>query len=450
MVAEAVMRGFRSTIILLLVLLGLLGYIYFIEMKKPAANLADQKQKVFTVESDKIEEIDVKAASGDRTVLKKAGGAWSIAEPVAARADESEVTGLVTNLASLEIQRVVDENPADLAQFGLAKPRVEVAFKKSGAAGIERLLLGDKNATGGEIYAKLAAAKRVFLVSSFLESTFDKGTFALRDKTILAFPRDKVDALEIVSEDLRLAFAKRGDRWVLDGPEAVRIDPAQVEGAVGRLQTLTMKSIAAADVADTDLAKYGLDRPAATATVGAGSARAVLAIGKDDGAGNVFARDLSRRMVVTVEAALREELKKKADEYRPKDVFEFRSFNATRLEVTRGTATAAFERGAAKDGATKWRRVNPATDVGTAAVDSLLSSLSGLVVDRYVDAKTKTGADAPIAIVTAKYDDGKKQERVVFGKVGSDVFATRAGESGGAKIDAARFDEAMKALDAVK
>ncbi len=190
------MRGFRSTFVLLLVLLGLLGYIYFVEMKKPAAGLADQKQKVFTVASDTIEEIEVKAASGDRTVLKKAGGAWSLAEPVTAKADESEVTGVVTNLASLEIQRVVDENPADLAQFGLATPRVEVAFKKSGAAGSERLLLGDKNATGGEIYAKLAASKRVFLVSSFLESTFDKGTFALRDKTVLAFPRDKVDALE--------------------------------------------------------------------------------------------------------------------------------------------------------------------------------------------------------------------------------------------------------------
>jgi hypothetical protein len=444
------MRGFRSTFILLLVLLGLLGYIYFVDMKKPAADLVEQKQKVFTVEPDKIEEIDVKAASGGRTVLKKAGGAWSIAEPVTAKADEGEVTGLVTNLASLEIQRVVDENPADLAQFGLATPHVEVAFKKSGAPAGERLLLGDKNATGGEIYAKLAAARRVFLVSSFLESTFDKGTFALRDKIILAFPRDKVDALELVSKNQRLAFAKQSDRWILAGAEAVRIDPAQVEGAVGRLQTLTMKSIAAPDVADADLAKYGLDKPAATATVGAGSARAVLAIGNDDGAGNMYARDLSKRMVVTVEAALLEELKKKADEYRPKDVFEFRSFNATRLEVARGTATAVFEHSTGKDGVAKWQRLNPAKDVGTAEMDSLLGSFSGLVIDRYVDARTKTGADAPIAIVTAKYDDGKKQDRVVFGKVGSDVFATRAGESGGAKIDAARFDEAMKALDAVK
>jgi hypothetical protein len=445
------MRGFRSTGILLLILVGLVGYIYFVEMKKPVQpDQTAQKPKAFTVEADKVEEVEVKAFSGDRTVLKKANGAWTITEPVRAKADESEATGIVTNLASLEVQRVIDEDPADLAQFGLAKPRVEVGFKRAGQAASERLFLGDKNATGGENYAKLSSAKRVFLVSSYLESTFDKGTFALRDKTILAFQREKVDALEITSADQRLAFAKSGDRWGMTSPSAVRIDPAQVEGVIGRLQTLAMKSIAAPDAAPADLAKYGLDRPAITATVGAGSARAVLAIGTADSSGNFYARDLSRPMVVTVEAAIAEELKKKPDEYRPKDVFEFRSFTATRIEVTRGTSTIAFEKTTAKDGALTWKRVTPPKDVASAEVDTLLGALSGLTVDKYVDAKTKTGADAPAAVVSAKYDEGKKEERVVFGKVGSDVFATRAGEPGGARIDAAKFDDAMKALDAVK
>jgi hypothetical protein len=82
-------------------------------------------------------------------------------------------------------------------------------------------------------------------------------------------------------------------------------------------------------------------------------------------------------------------------------------------------------------------------------MDSLLSALSGLSVAGYVDEKTKTGSESPIAIVTAKFDDGKKEERVVFSKTGTDVFAMRAGEPGAAKVDAAKFDEAMKALDAV-
>ncbi len=71
-------------------------------------------------------------------------------------------------------------------------------------------------------------------------------------------------------------------------------------------------------------------------------------------------------------------------------------------------------------------------------------------MDSYVDAGAKTGADSPAAVVTARFDDGKKEERVVFGRVGSDVFAVRAGEPGAAKVDAAKFDDAMKALDAIK
>ena len=445
------MRGFRSTLVLLAVLLGLVGYIYFYELKKPDPSAAvEQKPKVFTVEADKIAEIEVLAASGDRTVLRKTGDAWRIAEPIDVKADDTEVSGIVSNLASLEIQRVVDEKAADLAPFGLAKPRITVAFKKAGDASASRLLLGDKNATGGELYAALPGSPRVFLVSSFLETTFDKGTFALRDKTILSFDRTKVDSLEIVGKDQRLAFARTGDAWRLTSPVDARADQGQVEGAVGSLQTLAMKSIAEAEASEKDYAKYGLDKPDLTATVGAGSTRATIVIGRADESGFQYARDVSRPMIVTIDPALVNALRNSADSFRPKDVFEFRSFTATRLEITRGTSTTAFEKSVEKDGTSKWKRVAPATDVDAAQVDSLLSALSGLSVAGWVDAKAKTGAEAPVATVVATFEDGNKTERVVFGKVGADMFAMRPGEPGAAKVDAAKFDEAMKALEAIK
>jgi len=445
------MRGFRSTIVLLVVLLGLVGYIYFYEMKRPSpSETADQKQKVFTVEAAKIERVEVKAASGDRTVLTKSGDAWRVIEPLDAKADDTEVSGIVTNLASLEIQRVVDENAADLAQFGLAAPRIEVGFKAAGQAEASRLLLGDTNATGGEIYAKLPGSARVFLVSSYLESTFNKGTFDLRDKTILSFDRAKVDALEIVTKEQRLAFAKAGEGWRMTSPVDARADAGQVEGAIGSLQTLAMKSIAEPEAAEKDLAKYGLDKPDLTATVGAGSTRATIVIGKAGENGFQYARDVSRPMIVTIDPALVNALRNNADAFRPKDVFEFRSFTATRLEIVRGASTVAFEKTTDKDGISKWKRVNPAKDVETQAMDSLLSALSGLSVDGYVDAKAKTGAESAVAVVTAKFDDGKKEERVVFGRVGADTFAVRAGEPGAARVDTAKFDEVIKALEAIK
>ena len=57
------MRGLRSTIALLTVLLGLVAYIYFVDSKKPATGAPEVKTKAFTVDADQIEEIQIKPAS---------------------------------------------------------------------------------------------------------------------------------------------------------------------------------------------------------------------------------------------------------------------------------------------------------------------------------------------------------------------------------------------------
>ena len=60
---------------------GLGAYLYFVESKRDPSD-ADKKEKVFTVESDKIDELTVKSESGERTTLKKTGTDWQIVEPV--------------------------------------------------------------------------------------------------------------------------------------------------------------------------------------------------------------------------------------------------------------------------------------------------------------------------------------------------------------------------------
>jgi hypothetical protein len=253
-----------------------------------------------------------------------------------------------------------------------------------------------------------------------------------------------------VTKDGAVALAMVAAKWQLTKPVAARADASAVDGAIGRVQTAQMKSFVAAEVAEKDLGKYGLDKPEVTVTVVSGSARAALAIGKAAEGGNLYARDLSRPMVFTVEASLATDLKKKADDYRPRDLFEFKPFNAMRLEITRGATTVAFEKSKGKDGAEKWRQVGQTKDLDQAKVDALLSSLSSITVDKYVDAKTKTGLAVPVAVVIAKSDDGKREEKVTFGKVGSDVFAARFGDAGSAQIAAAKLDDMLKSLDALK
>src|SRR5438445_5268269 len=247
------MRGLRSTIVLLVILIGLGGYAYYIS-KKPAEDNSAKQEKVFaSVQADKIEELRVKAASGDTTALKKDNGGWQVVAPLAVHADESEVSGITNALTSMSVVRIVDENPTDLKEYGLAEPRIDVAFKASGDKDYRRLLVGEKSPTGADLFAKRNTDKRVFLIPAFQESSLNRSTFDLREKSVIKFDREKVDGLDITTAGKSVQIAKQGGDWALTRPVQVKADFGSVEGLVGRLQTVQMKAIAASDATPADL-----------------------------------------------------------------------------------------------------------------------------------------------------------------------------------------------------
>jgi hypothetical protein len=447
------MRGLRSFLALFVILIGLGAYLYFVESKRtPGSDSDDDREKVFAVEADKIDEVTIKSASGDRTTLKKTGEDWQIVSPINAIPDSAEMSGITSNLSTLEIQRVVDENASELKEFGLAEPRIEVTFSAGGTP--QTLQIGDKTPVGSDLYAKLRDQKKVFLIASYLESSFNKGTFDLRDKAALKLDRDKVDSIEIVTADRQLRFQKADGEWRMTQPAAGRTDYTAVESLVGRLGTAQMKSIAAAEGAD--LKQYGLEQPQATVRIGTGSSQAVLLVGGKAGEeGNVYAKDQSRPAVFTLESSLLDELKKDASEFRQKDLFDARSFNTTRVEIARGGQTTAFEKSKVKNKEgveeEKWRQVAPETkDVDSARVDSLLTSITGARADSFQADTAKTGLDKPELTATLTFDEGKKKETVAFARSGSDGYASRAGEPGAAKIPASTVESIVKALEEIK
>jgi hypothetical protein len=438
-------RGVRSFLVLLAVALGLGAYLYFIEAKREPGEQKKQEKVFSGVQAEKIDQVTIKSDKGETTTALKQGNAWQLTKPEAVPADETELSGITSNLASIEVQRVVDEQASDFKQYGLEPPRIDVTFASGGRR--LRLLLGQKTPTGSDVYARLPDKPRVFLVPSYLDTTFNKSTFDLRDKTILKIDHDKTDRLEIETSDRTLKFGKQGADWRMTSPVDARADFGAIEGILGRLNTTPMKAVTAAAVSDPqDLKQYGLDTPDITVRVGAGSAQAGLAIGKNAAEGTVYARDLSRPMVFTVEKALADELKKPADDFRVKDLFDARSFNTTRIEVARSGQNLAFE----KDKET-WKQVAPAPKAAdTAKVDAFITALTNSRATGFVDKIAGTGLDNPELTVTLKYEGGQKQEKVAFARKGTDAYARREGDASAAKIDAATLDAIVKAIDALK
>jgi hypothetical protein len=428
---------------MVVVLAGLAAYIYFVDSKKPADG-GEVREKAFgELSSDDVEELQIGLPDGKPARLVKTNGTWRLVEPSSADADATEVQSILSSLSTLDIQRVVDEKGGDPAQYGLAPAQIDLSFKVKGQSAPKHILFGNKTPTGGDIYAKMAGAPRVFLVAAYNESTFKKDPFSLRDKAVLKVDRTKVDGFTVTTDKGTLEFAKKDSNWTILKPLAARADFGAVEGAIERLTSTNMQALTAEEAGD--LKMYGLDKPTATMVVKTGSSSATLILGKTENS-VVYAKDVSRPMVFTVAPILVTDVAKDVSEFRRKDVFDFRSFNADRVEFDRGGAMQVFEKKKGKDNKDEWKNQSGAT-VDTMKVEDLLTKVSGLRASSFE-------ATAPAALktptMTVKTDFEGKSETVTIAKAGSDAFASRADEPGAAKLDGMAVDEVVKALDALK
>lgn len=447
------MRSGKSLLGLFVVAAALGGYIYFVEMKREPASLsgAPAREKVFTLEAGSIERVELTNADAETTTVVRQDAEWAIIAPAPADADIVEISTLVSSIESLERTRVVVEAPESLATFGLDPARITVAFSVAGEPSRRQLHIGNRTPTGGDLYAHIEGAPAVFLIAGHLEDTFNKSAFDLREKSVLTFSRDGADALAITRGGTRVAMTKSGSDWRVSTPINAAADFSAVDGIIGRLFQARMASLVTAD-GTTNLRDYGLDRPQAVVTVGSGSAQAELAIGATaEDETHVYARDLSRPLVFTVEKTLLDELTKTPSDLRTKDVFGFRSFNASAFEITSSGTTYTFTKAPGEgDNATAvWTVTSPTSKVPDATkMTDLLTTTSNLRAESFAGSAFASGETVT---VTVTYTDvsSPTTETVTLRKSGTVVHAIRADEPGAAIVSTTDYDRVIALLQEI-
>ncbi len=117
-----------------------------------------------------------------------------------------------------------------------------------------------------------------------------------------------------------------------------------------------------------------------------------LTLGGTDNA-LVYARDSARPLVFTVAPALETRWWKPASEFRRKDVFDFRSFTLTRLEVVRGADTLVAVKSKGADGKDVWKN-GAGKALDTMKVEDMPTTLSSLRAGSFDagDARVAEGA----------------------------------------------------------
>jgi hypothetical protein len=154
-------------------------------------------------------------------------------------------------------------------------------------------------------------------------------------------------------------------------------------------------------------------------------------------------------MIFTLDPTLAGEIEKNVNEFRNKNVVEFRPFNLSKLRIARGTDTYEFEKITATGAnqADKWQRKTnggAAAEIDAAKMDDFLSKVTNLRIASFV----ASANGQPDVTGSASYDQGKF-ERVRIVKSGEDALVVRENEPGAGKLDAANYGDTLKALDAI-
>jgi len=163
----------------LVVLLG--GYLYLQLRPKPASTSAAQTQ-IVKMDQDKLVKVVLSRSTGN-LVLEKSGKDWKLDYPYPINLSTSSIEGVASTIADLTAQQVIEENPTDLAQFGLKPPRVTVTASQSDGV-TKTLYLGDKTPSGDSYYLQAQGDPKVYTVGAYVGNQFAYTVADFRDRAL--------------------------------------------------------------------------------------------------------------------------------------------------------------------------------------------------------------------------------------------------------------------------
>jgi hypothetical protein len=474
-------KEFWKTGLALVALAAVGAYIWLVEAKRdPKPQGEREKVTVASVEKAKAKQLTLGGTAGDRIELVKEGAGWTVKAPFVAPADSSAVDSLLTGLEKLEADEVVTEQPGDLAQYGLATPSRTVSALVEGAKEPLVVQFGSKSPDGSSVYARTAAASKVYLVPSWVEGTFDKKPFDLRDRDLLHVKRDDVRQLEVSGPEggYSLARTDAGD-WAITKPIATRAGRWSVDGLLGTVENLRMESVAADAVQDPkQLASFGLDQPKRSLTlvtkdgqthtleIGSGIVEPTTAPTASPSPAakgakpakpeppkptKYHVRQRGGSLVAVVPATLADDLAKGLGELRAKRLLEVATYETEGFETLAGAVRKTYAKttGKDKDGLEKaqWKRRAPdAKDLDTTKVEDALFKMGGVEVSEFLDQPKEPaayGLDAPALKVTLK---AKGDSWIEVGRKDGAYYARRSNDAAVLKLDPAKAEELIKAF----
>lgn len=224
-------------------------------VEKTLFDLRDKK--VLGFEKNDVRSFTLKNEHGN-FALGNDSGAWQLTSPAEYTADASEVDQVLNRLNSERAKEFVDEAPADLKQYGLVGPAVQIDLLLGADLAKKTLLIGKRD--GDKFYAKDESRQPVFLVDSSFVTVLSPDLFKLRNKDLADFTGTDVTKFELEFSGQTIVCTKdTSDIWMVEQPEPRKAKSWQMSSITREASQL--KVVKFVDDHPRSLGAYGLAAP---------------------------------------------------------------------------------------------------------------------------------------------------------------------------------------------
>ena len=431
----------RGLIVATGIFLVLAGVYYWSEHRKPADESvkasADSPPAILKLDETTITKLDIRKKDQPAIQLAKAdSGKWRITAPSPFGADQSTVSGVLSSVASLTSDRLVEDKASDLKRYGLDQPAFEVDITEKDNK-TQKLLIGDDTPTGNASYAMLAGDPRLFTIASYKKTSVGKSLNELRDKRLLTVNADKISRIELDRNNQDVEFGRNKDEWQILKPKPMRADGVQVDELERQLTDARMELGGSDDNSKAAAAAFARGPLVATAKVTdeSGAQKLEVRKSKDD----YYAKSSVVNGVYKVGSQVGQALAKKVDDFRNKKLFDFGYNDPNKFELHSG-AKAYFLTRSGEDWWSNGKKMDATSTQG------VVSKLRDLAATKFPDA----GFGKPEIEITVTSDENKRVEKVSIAKSANSYIAKRENEPALYQLDTSSIDDLLKAADEVK